>query len=116
MAEWDFLDELNSSELVRMAWLMHPGAHRSLPRELLCAIIRGEEVDLPERNIDIWRTTIFKFVDVNWARVNPLLSCPMKTRKPGACFNCPDIQVAECTLDNLDTITEQVSKKRGTRT
>lgn len=116
MSEWDYLDELNLSELVQMAWLMNPGAHRGLPRPTLYAIIRGEDIPLPERNIDIWRHTIFKFVDINWARVNPLLSCPMKSRKPHACFNCPDIQVAECTLVNLKTITQQVEEKRGSRT
>lgn len=115
MSDWDFLDELNSSELVQMAWLVNPGAHRGLSRATLCSIIRGEEVPLPERNIDVWRHTIFKFVDTHWARVNPLLSCPMKSRKPHACFNCPDIQVAECTLVNIKTIT-QAREKRGSRT
>lgn len=114
-ANWSFLDELNASELGLMAWYMNPGAHRGLPREVLYAIIRGEEVELPERHIDIWRATIFKYCDSHWDQVSPLISCPMKSRKPHACFSCPDVQVAECTLDNhrnlvLDT------KKRGSKT
>ena len=117
MAEdWSFLDELNLSELVQMAWLVNPGAHRSLPRDTLYAIIQGEEVWLPERHVDIWRHTIFKFCDMHWQQVNPLLSCPMKSRKPHACFNCPDIQVAECTLVNHETLLQERNKKRGSKT
>jgi len=114
--EWAFLDELNLSELVLMAWSMHPGAHRALPREVLYAIIRGEDIVLPERHIDIWRHTIFKFCDDHWMQVKPFLSCPMKSRKPHACFSCPDIQVAECTLVNHETLVLEASKKRGSRT
>lgn len=116
MAEWEFLDELNVSELVAMAWAMNPGAHRALPRETLYSIIQGEDIILPERHIDIWRATIFTFCDEHWMQVKPFLSCPMKSRKPHACFNCPDIQVAECTLVNHETLVLAASKKRGSRT
>lgn len=114
--EWSFLDELNASELALMAWYMNPGAHRGLPRDVLCTIIRGEEVSLPERNIDIWRGTIFKFCDSHWDQVAPLISCPMKSRQRHACFSCPDVQVAECTLDNHRQLVLDINKKRGSTT
>ncbi len=104
MNEWSFLDELNMSELVEMASCQNVNAHRGLSRGVLLSIIMGTEVDLPVRHIDIWRKTIFTFVDNHWAQCSPLLSCPMKTRTIHACFHCPDIQVAECTLVNHKTL------------
>lgn len=109
--DWSFLDDMNMTELVVMAGQVSPNVHRSLPREVLYSIIQGGVVDLPESNIDIWRHTIFAFVDSHWKQVNPLLSCPMKTRSPTACFQCPDVQVAECVVESHVTLT-QVRKKR----
>lgn len=113
MSDWSFLDELNMSELVEMASAQNVNVHRGLPRDVLVAIIQGSEFDLPERRIDIWRKTIFAFVDTHWKQVSPLLSCPMKARKLHACFQCPDIQVAECTLVNHHTIVSSLRKKEN---
>ena len=104
MSEWAFLDELNISELTEMACSQNVNAHRGLPREVLIAVIKGEEVDLPPRQIDVWRHSIYTFVDMHWQQLSPLLSCPMKTRQPHACFHCPDMQVAECVVLNHGTI------------
>lgn len=101
---WSFLEGLNMSELTEMAAANNMNAHRGLPRDVLVALVKGTHIDLPTRHIDIWRKTIFAFVDNHWKQCSPLLSCPMKTRSPTACFRCPDIQVAECTLQNHDTL------------
>lgn len=109
--DWSFLENMNMTELVAMAGQSNAHVHRSLPREVLYSIIQGEVVELPEPNIDTWRHSIFAFVDSHWKQVNPLLSCPMKTRSPTACFQCPDVQVAECVMESHVTLT-QVRKKR----
>ena len=110
--DWSFLDDLNMTELVVMAGQSNPNVHRGLPRATLYSVIRGEDVELPEKNIDIWRHSIFAFVDSHWKQVNPLLSCPMKTRSPTACFQCPDIQVAECVVESREALTQVVRKNR----
>jgi hypothetical protein len=111
--DFSFLDELNLSELVEIARAGSPNAHRSLGREALIAIIVGADNEpLPTRNIDVWRKTIFAFVDAHWKQVEPLLSCPMKTRQPHACFQCTDVQVAECVLVNHQTLVQNSKSKR----
>lgn len=112
--DWSFLDDLNMTELVAMAGQSSPNVHRGLSREVLCGIIMGENVDLPMTNIDMWRHSIFRFVDTHWKQVNPLLSCPMKTRSPTACFQCPDVQVAECVVESKETLLTQVRRKPTT--
>jgi hypothetical protein len=98
------LDELNTTELAQLASNLNENAHRGLPREVLAQIVMGEELDLPSRQVDAYRDAIFQFCDSNWKQLEPLLSCPMKTREPRACYTCTDIQVAECTLQNRRTI------------
>jgi hypothetical protein len=110
--DFDFLDELNLSELVSLAWAENPNAHRSLGREALINIIVGTTVELPDRRIDVWRRTIYAFVDAHWRQVEPLLSCPMKSRQPHACFQCPDVQVAECVLVNHQTLIDTIRRKK----
>lgn len=110
MDEWAFLDELNMSELTEMAQAQNVNAHRGLPRDVLISIIQGDEVELPLRRIDIWRRTIFAFVDSHWKQCSPLLNCPLQTRQPHACFNCPDIQVADCMLMNHQTLVNTVNR------
>jgi len=110
--DFGFLDELNLSELVALAWAENPNAHRSLGREALVAIIVGDNQELPARRIDTWRRTIFAFVDAHWRQVAPLLSCPMKSRQPHACFQCPDVQVAECVLVNHQTLINSIKSKK----
>lgn len=115
---WAYLDEMNMSELVVSASSMNPNVHRSLSRDVLIAIIKNEYPGtLPTRHIDRWRETIFRFVDAHWKQCSPLLTCPMKSREPFACFRCLDAQVAECVLTN-HTILQQginLTKKKMER-
>lgn len=109
--DWSFLDDMNMTELTQMAFQVNPNVHRSLPRETLCRVVQGEEIVFPRRNIDGWRRAIFEFVDTNWRQVSPLVTCPMKARQPEACFQCLDIQVAECATENQRNLT-QIRKKK----
>lgn len=100
----ELLQGMNQSELVAFAQEANPNAHRGLDYETLVAIISGHPVSVPKRRVDKYRDLIFRFVDKHWKQVEPLLSCPMKTRQPTACYRCTDIQAAECTLLNKSTI------------
>jgi hypothetical protein len=73
-------------------------------REDLLAILDDEDIELPSRLVDGARERIFAMVDKYWTQVESLVSCPLKTRKPRACFGCTDIQVAECSLMNKKLI------------
>lgn len=94
------LDDFNTSELTVLASNLNANVHRGLPREVLVAIIQGEDVELPPRRVDSYRHHIFTYVDKYWDQVEPLISCPLKSRHPRSCFRCSDIQVGECTTQN----------------
>lgn len=102
--EWSFLEELNLTELAAMAASQDTNSHRGLSREVLYSVIMGEHPPLPPFRMDLWRQAIFLFVDAHWNQVSPLLSCPMKSRQPYACFQCGDVQVAECVSQNRGII------------
>lgn len=97
-------EELNNSELARLASMINPGAHRGLPRDILIRILEEEEIDLPPRGVDNARDTIFLVMDACWDQVKYSISCPMKLRESRACYQCTDIQVAECSLMNARLI------------
>jgi hypothetical protein len=102
VSDWD---GLNQSELVELARIMNPNVHRGVPREVLIELLE-EAVDLPlpPREVDRAREEIFMAVDRFWSQVESLITCPLKTRNPRACFSCTDVQVAECTLLNQKLI------------
>lgn len=104
------LAELNQSELTVLASNLNENVHRGLPREVLVAIIRGEEVELPPRRVDSFRAHIYTYVERYWSQFEPLIACPLKTRHPRACFRCSDVQVGECTLQN-PSIFENTNKE-----
>jgi hypothetical protein len=97
----DLLDSMNASELLLLAQENNPNAHRGLSREVIYDLILGAEITLPERHVDKVRLQIMSFVDENFKQVEPLVqACPAKTRDPRACFQCTDVQVVECALNN----------------
>jgi hypothetical protein len=106
-------DDLNDSELVHLARMVNPRVHRGIARSDLIALVE-EEVgyELPKRGVDQAREDLFEMVNQFWSQVESLLSCPMKTRNPRACFSCTDIQVAECSLLNKKLI-ESIQKEES---
>ncbi len=96
------LEGHNLTELVQLAQAFEPEAHRGLGRELLEAIIRGEQITLPQRSINKKRLKITSYLDENWEQVGSLVSCPARSREPWACFGCSDVQTASCILDNKE--------------
>lgn len=116
---WAFLGELNMTELATMAAAQNVHAHRGVPREVLISIVQGESHELRPRQMDLWRDAIFAFVDTHWTQLSPLLSCPMKARQPHACFQCTDVQVSECVVQNHRILLDArnlVRKKRENQT
>ena len=105
---WDTWDDLNHSELVRLAYAASARVHRGTPRDVLILLLSEDNVDVsfPPRGVDLARTAIFEMVDRYWKQVKSLIPCPMRSRQPRACFSCTDLQVAECSLLNAKLITE----------
>lgn len=91
---------LNLTELVMICQAVNQEAHRGLPRALLEQMSLGNDVELPERFTTKMRLKIMKYIDGHWDYVEYQLSCPAKSRNPYACFECSDLQVASCTLEN----------------
>lgn len=50
--------------------------------------------------VDAWRRGLGGFVMDHWARLQPQLTCPIKSGDPRACFGCTDTQVVDCVVTN----------------
>lgn len=67
---------------------------------------------LDQGGIDEYRDAIWTFVNDHWEQVEPLITCPMRSGDPSACYSCIDLQVASCVTSNHQTIPfEQIIKK-----
>jgi hypothetical protein len=100
------LDEMNDTELVTLAQEVDEHAHKGLGRPALMQIIEAGETEeeLRPRKVNKFRLKIMGFILDNWDQVEPLLSCPARTKSPRACYQCTDVQVVECTVLNQKTI------------
>lgn len=50
--------------------------------------------------IDSWRTGIGGFVEDHWQKLQPQLTCPIRSGDFRSCFGCLDAQVIECIVKN----------------
>lgn len=101
---------LNLTELVSIASAINPEAHRALPREILEVIALGEEIELPQRTLNKKRLQVMSLINERWASMRYQISCPAISRHPEACFNCSDLQISSCTLDNRKLFEAQKRK------
>lgn len=108
------LDLMSISELVLLAQDHDTEAHRGMSREDLIEIIRlplesldeASQFPLPVRPVNKIRLNIMRYLINHWIQVEPLLSCPARTKDPRACFNCTDMQVVECAAINRNVFKE----------
>jgi len=97
------LSELNHTELLTLAKGLNPDVCRTTPKEVLIELIEcdpGEEPVIPALPINKHRRHIMKFVIANWSRLGALVDCPARSLDPFACYQCLDMQVAECWVTN----------------
>lgn len=94
------LTDLNDSELAALARQFTHEAHRDLPRDTLTRIITEEDVQLKQRPINKRRLQVMNYLNKHWEQVSYQISCPAKTRSAWACFQCCDLQSADCILSN----------------
>jgi hypothetical protein len=50
--------------------------------------------------IDSWRHGLAGFVMDHWSKLQPQLTCPIRSGDPRSCFECLDTQVLECVVKN----------------
>ena len=99
---------LNQTELVTLARALVVEANHGMSREALIAIVEdGVVPDVPPRLLNKTRLKIMQYIDQNFAQLECLLSCPAKSRDPYSCFQCSDLQVASCTLENEKMFTTE---------
>lgn len=101
------LEDLNDSELVMLAQEVDESAHRGIERKTLIQLIEqgtSEGTYLRPRRVNKLRLKIMEFILDNWKQVEPLLSCPARTREERACHQCTDVQAVECAVLNQKTL------------
>ena len=73
----------------------------STKEEMISFLIgMGEPPPLEEDEhvIDSWRIGITRFVFEYWARLEPQITCPIKSKDPRSCFGCLDTQAITCVV------------------
>lgn len=104
------LSELNHTELLTLARELDADVCRSTPKDVLIDILEsapGEEPELEPNPANKRRLRIMEFVIDNQSRLGALLSCPAKSLDKYACFQCLDLQVAECWSTNEHIIASE---------
>lgn len=76
---------------------VHPGATKDTMIGLLTGELDPGEVEHP---IDSWREGLTGFVFEYWKRLEPQLTCPIKSKDPTSCWGCLDTQVMTCVVQN----------------
>jgi len=71
----------------------------SEPREALIGILCGDPATTREP-IDQWRRGLAGFVLDHWDKLEPQITCPLKSKDPQSCWGCPDMQVITCVTQN----------------
>lgn len=100
----DLISRCNRTELLQVCDRIGLRAPASAPKEQLIAVIMGEEPPPEdwENVIDSWRHGIMGFLLDHWAVVRSQLDCPAKSGDPRACFECVDVQVISCVVQNRE--------------
>jgi hypothetical protein len=105
----ELFDDCNHTELYQLCRRLGINVSPATPKEQLRAYLLGEQ-EPPEsttHSIDVWRNAIMEFLSDHWQVVRAQITCPAKNLKdelePGekrACFNCIDVQVLSCVVQN----------------
>lgn len=98
---YEFLEMLNHTELYQMCRRagiqVHPRASRT---EMMDYLLANTEPPPTEHEIDSWRNGIMAFLMDHWEVVSPQITCPAKSKDPRACYQCTDVQVINCVVQN----------------
>lgn len=106
----DLFAACNHTELLQICARLGLKVSPATPSSRLINYLLGNE-EVPEgstNNIDAWRQALMDFLADHWQVLRAQISCPAKNLKneelqPGekrACFNCVDVQVISCLVQN----------------
>lgn len=95
------LGRCNETELYQLCRRMNlpvlPSAGKTMMIDMLTGELEGSPVTHP---IDMWRNGLTGFVFEYWARLEPQLTCPIRSKDPRSCWGCIDTQVITCVIQN----------------
>jgi hypothetical protein len=94
----------NETELYQLCRRAGVRVHPSATKVELISYLLGENEPPPlseaAHPIDSWRHGLTGFVFAHWARLEPQLTCPIKSKDPRSCWGCLDTQVIACVSQN----------------
>lgn len=91
----------NETELYQLCRRAGLPIHPSATKEYMINVLIGEEEPNPQEHpIDSWREGITGFVFEYWQRLEPQLTCPIRSKDPKSCWGCLDTQVMACVVQN----------------
>ncbi len=94
----------NETELYQLCQRAKIRVHPSATKIELISYLTGEQEPPPlrenEHPFDSWRQGLTGFVFEYWERLEPQLTCPIKSKDPRSCWGCLDAQVITCIIQN----------------
>jgi hypothetical protein len=97
----DQLNGCNYTELYQLCRSKGLAVSPSLPRTTLIEVYLAGYTNQPVTNVfDSWRHGLTGFVFDHWKKLEPQLTCPIKSKDPRSCWGCLDAQVIACVEDN----------------
>ncbi len=103
--DYALFDRLNHTELYQIAREAGFVVMPSLSREaLIRIIIHDTPPPATHHTIDAWRRAIMLFLIDHRRMLETQLTCPARTFREDACFECVDTQVVSCLTANAENI------------
>jgi hypothetical protein len=90
----------NHTELFQLCLRSGINVVPSATKEQLIAYLTIEEPPPEASQIDMWRRGLTGFVFQYWSRLEPQLTCPIRSKDPKSCWGCLDAQVIACVVQN----------------
>lgn len=76
----------------------------SSTKEQMISYLTGEQNPPPvtegTHQVHSWRHGLTGFVFEYWDKLEPQLTCPIRSKDRRSCFGCLDMQVMHCVVDN----------------
>lgn len=104
--DYALFERLNHTELYQIARAAGFVVMPTLSREALIRIIIHDQPPpaLEQHTIDAWRRAIMHFIIDHRRVLETQLTCPARSFREDACFECIDTQVVSCLTANAENI------------
>ncbi len=96
----NLLETCNHTELYQLCRQKGLSVNPSMLRTTLIETFLEGQGPPTKNTFDSWRHGLTGFVFDHWQKMQPQLTCPIRSGDPRSCWGCLDAQVIACIEDN----------------